>query len=329
MIYRKFFFGYVLHPVNDIPLPELPAGALLQYDIPKIPIELLGQAWSFFRTIYNRLRTEAMLDITWHPDKGYRLFVPHQTVTAMSVDAKRKAEHYANGGMVVGTIHSHCDFGAFHSGTDTHDAGEHDGLHITIGKNLSDPPELAIMISANKKNWDFKLEDIADGELKLVEHPKWWEEYVKTPAPRPPTANTKKNQHSQKNHTTSIIPWKPSSHPTRPNETPIPTWLTQSKANPDYLNRILLPAGKDETTIDKLLSESDNINQKQATRLEDTLELLYEVDFLLATVGLQLDYKLEQGAYIPSRGPSESVLDDYLKHLEEEEESLTNRRFSE
>jgi hypothetical protein len=36
-------------------------------------------------------------------------------------------------GLPVGTIHSHCDFGAFHSGTDHEDESTFDGLHVTFG----------------------------------------------------------------------------------------------------------------------------------------------------------------------------------------------------
>ena len=37
--------------------------------------------------------------------------------------------------LCVGTIHSHCDFGAFHSGTDIGDEEDFDGLHVTFGHN--------------------------------------------------------------------------------------------------------------------------------------------------------------------------------------------------
>lgn len=40
---------------------------------------------------------------------------------------------YAAGYVIYGTIHSHCNFGAFHSGVDDNDEIQFDGLHITIG----------------------------------------------------------------------------------------------------------------------------------------------------------------------------------------------------
>ena len=47
---------------------------------------------------------------------------------------------FDNGFEIAGTIHSHCDFSAFHSGVDDNDEQNKDGLHITIGnvdKNFS------------------------------------------------------------------------------------------------------------------------------------------------------------------------------------------------
>ena len=40
---------------------------------------------------------------------------------------------YEQGFRIYGTIHSHCNFGAFHSGVDDADEKHFDGLHITIG----------------------------------------------------------------------------------------------------------------------------------------------------------------------------------------------------
>ncbi len=40
----------------------------------------------------------------------------------------------AEGFRIFGTIHSHCNFSAFHSSVDDHDENDFDGLHITVGK---------------------------------------------------------------------------------------------------------------------------------------------------------------------------------------------------
>jgi proteasome lid subunit RPN8/RPN11 len=66
------------------------------------------------------------------------LWCPAQTVTGGSVKYNRAdqptlKERVQYGWKVVGTIHSHCDFSAFHSGVDTDDEADFDGLHITLG----------------------------------------------------------------------------------------------------------------------------------------------------------------------------------------------------
>ena len=179
-VHRTFHFGRVLVPTDEAPLtPDLKP--TLWTDIPKLPNELIGQAYSFFKAIYEKRKSEAMVDITWSEEKGYGLFVPPQTATGGGVNAKRNPEHYK--GQIVGTIHSHCNFNAYHSGTDTHDADGHDGLHITIGDVLKQEPSIALMISVAKERWSLNLDDVTDGPLQLVPHPEWWERYVSDPAP--------------------------------------------------------------------------------------------------------------------------------------------------
>jgi hypothetical protein len=177
---RNHFGRYLTPAGKDVPLPK--AEPMFWYDIPKLPNHIIGQAWSFFRKVYEDRKSEAMVDITWSEEKGYRLFVPPQKASASGVRCERKPEHYK--GQMVGTIHSHCNFSAFHSGTDTHDADTHDGLHITIGNVMSDPPSIAIMVSKTKVRWNFKAEDIQETpEVVMASHPAWWEKFVADPDP--------------------------------------------------------------------------------------------------------------------------------------------------
>ena len=184
MVYKKMHYGYAMVPVRDVPIPDLPDNSkgYLWLDPPPFPRLLLNQAWSFFLWAWEERKSEAMVDITWDEEHGYRLFVPPQTASAGGVKCIRNEEHYKSA--LVGTIHSHCNGGAYHSGTDTHDAESHDGLHMTMGRVSANKPELDIMVSANKVQWNkIKPEEaLEEGDWKLIQHPVWWERLHEHPA---------------------------------------------------------------------------------------------------------------------------------------------------
>lgn len=177
-IVKRTHWGRAIVPIKEAPTaPDIKPMLWHHLDF---PVELLGQAWSFFRAIYRARHSEAMVDITYDDTHGYRLFVPPQTTSGGGVKATRTPSHYLNS-QIVGTIHSHCMMSAFHSGTDTHDADEHDGLHITIGRVDSDKPEFATMVSINKIRWHFDIEELYPNGVTEVPHPTWWERQVKDP----------------------------------------------------------------------------------------------------------------------------------------------------
>jgi hypothetical protein len=178
-IHKTSHWGRVLVPMDKLPFDNAKETGFLWYGgAPAIPPGLLGQIWSFFKQVYENIGTEAMIYLTFK-DGQYGVFVPPQITSGGHVNAQFKVEQATkNGAMVIGTIHSHCNFGAFHSGTDTHDADGMDGLHITIGKVLHDQPEYAVMVSYNKIRWELKLDEITNGIPNLVAHPAWWHRYV-------------------------------------------------------------------------------------------------------------------------------------------------------
>jgi hypothetical protein len=76
---------------------------------------------------------------------------------------------YSEGFRIFGTIHSHCDFGAFHSGTDDADELHFDGLHITIG-NVRSGWSYSARYMASKGAFKIDIERILGVEnMKEVE----------------------------------------------------------------------------------------------------------------------------------------------------------------
>jgi hypothetical protein len=116
--------------------------------VDKIPGDVLYKARLFFRHVFKRLHAESELDLHYHKEKKeYLLVCRNQTVSHGSVNygllrrdlvadketKERLLQLSEQGYWRVGTIHSHCDFNAFHSGTDRHDESVIDGIHITVG----------------------------------------------------------------------------------------------------------------------------------------------------------------------------------------------------
>lgn len=264
-VHRNFRFGRVLVPTTDAPLtPE--ARPTLWHDIDPIPHQLIGQAYSFFRSIYSKRKSEAMVDITWSEERGYRLFVPPQTATGGGVNAKRNPEHYV--GQIVGTIHSHCNFNAFHSGTDTHDADGHDGLHITIGDVMKPEPSIAIMISVAKARWPFTLDEITDGPLQIVPHPEWWERYVSDPAPTVHKGSTRKPNSTTSNGTISRL----------------------TPQSPVVVAKATSTSAYDSYSLDTLLWRFDGIySEEEQEQILDADHAIDQIRDALETLGIQMD----------------------------------------
>lgn len=154
----------------------------------RVPQWLIMKAHDFFKKIWESKHTEAMVYIIHHPVKDiFNLWVPEQYCTGASVNYRLQPGAIKSGWQAVGTIHSHCNFGAFHSGTDQHDMSGMPGLHITIGHVDRDWPEFAVALSANGQQFDVDkgIERIMDrDELKdpkgYDDAPEWWLDLVKT-----------------------------------------------------------------------------------------------------------------------------------------------------
>ncbi len=157
-------------------------GGYFSFKAPPVSKEVISQAYKFFAAVYEKDKTEAELLILFDEGtKEYSLMPPYQVVTLVSVssifDQADIPEHLT----VVGTIHSHCDFSAFHSGTDDNDASDFNGLHITIGHVDTKSPSFDAMVTNNKAKFDYKdnLDVVADtSDLEASSYPKEWFDYL-------------------------------------------------------------------------------------------------------------------------------------------------------
>lgn len=127
-------------PVDNISvLQELSAEAWVECKLPKLPFKFVWQIQQFFKKVVKKHRSEATTTLYYSKDEEkFKVHIPKQLVSHSGVQYRRSGltgleglESY----LPVMTIHSHCDFGAFHSDTDIGDEKDFDGVHCTFGHN--------------------------------------------------------------------------------------------------------------------------------------------------------------------------------------------------
>jgi hypothetical protein len=164
---------------------HLPAGKpFLDYRLPKLPSELMGQVVGFFRAVYDRQQTEALVLLLWQDDH-FELLVPRQTATSVSVRHKLDSSSLPAGSRLVGTIHSHGAFSAFASATDEDDEADLDGLHVVVGDLLRRRPSFSAALVVDGYRFGVRQSQVLERPRTIVPPPDEWLARVKVaPAPR-------------------------------------------------------------------------------------------------------------------------------------------------
>jgi hypothetical protein len=119
-----------------VPAPGIPWLApqetVVRINAPALPASLLLDCLAFFRLVYSRYKSEAVVLLGWREaTRTYELAIPHQTVGGGHCDYE--VREFPAGLTRLGTIHSHAGVEAFHSERDHHDERFEDGFHITMG----------------------------------------------------------------------------------------------------------------------------------------------------------------------------------------------------
>jgi len=159
---------------------------IIEIKLPKIPFELFNKIHEFFKHIYKEYKSEVAILLWYNFETDvWEVEVPKQTVSGSSVNYRRD-ENWVNemnqkGFFCVGSIHSHCEMSAFHSGTDDADEYNFDGVHITIGKVISGPQfAQRFIVKQMSKKFD-KISDVVDypEEDETDKYPSNWFGQVK------------------------------------------------------------------------------------------------------------------------------------------------------
>ena len=138
-------------------------------DVAKIAMRQFAQILTLFREVYKEFHAEANIILHYNKRrKKYRIDVPVQGVTGASVDYVNGEDTYKDY-IRIGTIHSHANMTAFHSGTDQHDEENWDGLHITLGKMNEEYFDISCSIMSGGERFIVQPEDYIEG-VELVEY---------------------------------------------------------------------------------------------------------------------------------------------------------------
>lgn len=127
-------------------LNEFNCGSEIKFHLRKIPGCIVANVRKIFAEVFDRYRSECCVLLYYSKAYDqYTIVVPQQYVGYACVHYDRPSISNLLNSTPVGTIHSHSDFDAYHSGQDHHDESSFDGVHITFGNN----DESSISISAS------------------------------------------------------------------------------------------------------------------------------------------------------------------------------------
>jgi hypothetical protein len=155
-------------PVKDIPSLDYEVDPYVKMKLPKIPKQIFCNIFSLFRKVYELYRSECTVLLFYNEKKKkFRVGVPYQKVSFTSAECIKMGS--PPGFITVASVHSHCSFSAFHSGTDIADEEYIEGLHITIGNVDEDQFSLVASIVSNRKRFKVDPIDFINGVDEIVE----------------------------------------------------------------------------------------------------------------------------------------------------------------
>jgi PRTRC genetic system protein A len=134
--------------------------------LPKIPVDLMAITLNFFEAVYEEFHSEAVVLIHYNEtDKTYMIEAPVQKVSGAAVDYE--SANRFDGYQLVGTIHNHSNFGAFHSGQDDADERHFNGIHLTTGNILDQYPTISASVVVNGTRFTLTPQQIIENVVQV------------------------------------------------------------------------------------------------------------------------------------------------------------------
>jgi hypothetical protein len=133
----------------------------------KIPWDLWLQAVAWCQVTQEKFKSEALIYLfynTSNPESPWQLWLVPQITNGMTVKADINHQNYKSErklypDLQFGSIHHHCNTGAFASGTDKDDEVDRDGFHFTIGNIGSNRHSTHFRFSLNKTVTEYPSEE--------------------------------------------------------------------------------------------------------------------------------------------------------------------------
>lgn len=176
-------------PATAIPqaLKEQEVYLHLNEGFPQMPVADLQKVAGFFLEVFNVYKSEAIVILVRNKQTGaIEIICPKQYITVW-----KTGNSYSSGSMSVkydmpeidhdkytyfGDIHSHCDFSAYASGTDTHDEEYRDGVHMVLGKITQTEPDFHCEFAVDGMRFLVRYNLVVDGKYGQTDmnFPKEW-----------------------------------------------------------------------------------------------------------------------------------------------------------
>jgi len=156
-----------LTSVDEIPFLKRSVVPYATMSIPKIPKLQFAQVLGFFKKVYELYHSESEVFLYYSASKEeFEIKIPYQKVSYASCKSVRGKT--PKGYQIVSSIHSHANFGAFHSGIDVDDEKYFEGLHITVGNVDDDEFTVVSSIVSNKTRFGIDPLDCIEGLIQTT-----------------------------------------------------------------------------------------------------------------------------------------------------------------
>lgn len=160
---------FIVTPIEIAGLEKVPEGFTMR--LPKIPITLLLTCLSFFKQVYLKHHSEALLQIFWdRKAKSYYIHCPPQEVGPAFVKFEHNTAMEKVNTLAL-ELHSHGNMQAFFSSTDDGDE-KATRLYAVAGQITEPLPQLKIRACCGKSSIPIALDEIFDLALDIPD--KWF-----------------------------------------------------------------------------------------------------------------------------------------------------------